>query len=78
MGKQQYSAEFKIEAIKRAERTGDPVTKIAAELGVKPTRELPIIDIPLHVLNLWMRQTQKDCHKMCPWNTRKSLPVLLA
>lgn len=36
MGKQQYSAEFKIEAVKRVERTGEPVTRVAAELGVKP------------------------------------------
>lgn len=37
MGKQQYSAEFKIEAVKRLERTGEPVTKVARELGIKPT-----------------------------------------
>lgn len=36
MGRQ-YSAEFKLEAIKRLEKSGDPLTKIAAELGVKPT-----------------------------------------
>lgn len=33
----QYSAEFKLEAVKRIERTGEAVTKIAEELGVKPT-----------------------------------------
>lgn len=33
----QYSAEFKLEAVKRIERTGEPVSKVAAELGVKPT-----------------------------------------
>lgn len=37
MGKQQYSAEFKIEAVKRLERIGEPVTKVARELGIKPT-----------------------------------------
>jgi transposase len=34
---QQYSAEFKLEAVKRIERTGESVNKVAAELGVKPT-----------------------------------------
>ena len=33
----QYSSEFKLEAVKRIERTGEPVTKVAAELGVRPT-----------------------------------------
>lgn len=33
----QYSSEFKLEAVKRIEKTGEPVTKVAAELGVKPT-----------------------------------------
>lgn len=33
----QYSAEFKLEAIKRLEKSGEPITKVAAELGVKPT-----------------------------------------
>lgn len=33
----QYSTEFKLEAVKRIERTGEPVSKVAAELGVKPT-----------------------------------------
>lgn len=33
----QYSSEFKLEAVKRIERTGESVTKVAAELGVKPT-----------------------------------------
>lgn len=33
----QYSAEFKLEAIKRLEKSGEPITKFAAELGVKPT-----------------------------------------
>jgi len=33
----QYSAEFKLEAVKRIERTKEPVTKVAADLGVKPT-----------------------------------------
>ncbi|KPU46218.1 transposase [Oxobacter pfennigii] len=36
MGKQ-YSSEFKLEAVKRAKKTGEPITKVAAELGVKPT-----------------------------------------
>lgn len=33
----QYSTEFKLEAIKRIERTGETVSKVAAELGVKLT-----------------------------------------
>jgi transposase len=33
----QYSAEFKIEAIKRLEKSGESVNKVAEELGVKPT-----------------------------------------
>lgn len=33
----QYSAEFKLEAVKRIERTKEPVLKVAADLGVKPT-----------------------------------------
>lgn len=33
----QYSIEFKLEAVKRIDRTGEPVTKVAEELGVKPT-----------------------------------------
>lgn len=33
----QYSAEFKIEAVKRIERTKESVTKLAADLGVNPT-----------------------------------------
>lgn len=33
----QYSTEFKLEAVKRIERTGEAVTKVAEELGVKPT-----------------------------------------
>jgi transposase len=37
MSKQQYSSEFKIEAVKRLEVTGEPVTKVARELGIKPT-----------------------------------------
>lgn len=34
---QQYSVEFKIEAIKRIEETGKAVTAVAKELEVKPT-----------------------------------------
>ncbi|MBT9140629.1 MAG: hypothetical protein DDT30_01207 [Dehalococcoidia bacterium] len=30
----QYSAEFKLEAVKRIERTGEPVSRVAADLGV--------------------------------------------
>ena len=30
----QYSAEFKIEAVRRIERTKEPVSKVAADLGV--------------------------------------------
>lgn len=33
----QYSAEFKLEAIKMIEKSGEPLTKVAKELGVKPT-----------------------------------------
>lgn len=35
MAKQQYDAEFKMEAIRRLERTGESVAKVAADLGVK-------------------------------------------
>lgn len=30
----QYSAEFKMDAVKRAKDTGGPVSKVAADLGV--------------------------------------------
>ncbi|MCX7781970.1 MAG: transposase [Negativicutes bacterium] len=30
----QFSAEFKLEAVKRVEATGGPVSKVAAELGI--------------------------------------------
>lgn len=33
----QYSAEFKLEAVKRLEKSGEPMTKVAVDLGVKPT-----------------------------------------
>lgn len=32
-----YSAEFKIEAVKRLEKTGESMSKVATDLGVKPT-----------------------------------------
>ncbi len=32
-----YSAEFKMEAVKRLEKTGEPLLKVATDLGVKPT-----------------------------------------
>ncbi|OAA87578.1 hypothetical protein WY13_01934 [Clostridium ljungdahlii] len=35
--KKQYSVEFKIEAIKRLEKSGESLNKIATELGVRPT-----------------------------------------
>ncbi len=35
---QQYSAKFKLEAVKRIERTGEAVTAVAKELGVKATK----------------------------------------
>lgn len=35
MVKQQYNAEFKMEAIRRLERTGESVAKVAVNLGVK-------------------------------------------
>lgn len=53
--KKQYSAEFKIEAIKRLEKSGESLNKIATELGVRPTtmhgwvkkyRESPDIPFP--------------------------------
>ena len=31
------SAEFKMEAVKRLEKSGEPMSKVAADLGVKPT-----------------------------------------
>lgn len=37
MGKQQYTEEFKIAAVKRVVKTSEPARKIAAELGVKHT-----------------------------------------
>lgn len=37
MSKQQYSADFKIEAVKRFLKSGEALTKIAAGLGIKPT-----------------------------------------
>jgi transposase len=37
MGKKQYSTDFKIEAVKRFLKSGEPLTKVAEELGVKPT-----------------------------------------
>lgn len=33
----QYSAEFKLEAVKRVEKTGEAVTKVASDLGIKST-----------------------------------------
>jgi transposase len=36
MGKQ-YSAEFKLEAVRRLEKSGETLTKVASDLGVKPT-----------------------------------------
>ncbi len=35
--KKQYSAEFKIEAVKRLEKSGEHLSKVAKELGVAPT-----------------------------------------
>lgn len=35
--KKQYSVEFKIEAVKRLEKTGENLSKVARELGVAPT-----------------------------------------
>ena len=32
-----YSTEFKMEAVKRLEKSGEPLSKVAADLGVKPT-----------------------------------------
>lgn len=36
-GHHSYSAEFKLEAVKRIERIKEPVSKVATDLGVKPT-----------------------------------------
>jgi len=33
----QYSTEFKLEAVKRLEKSGETMSKVAADLGVKPT-----------------------------------------
>lgn len=35
--KKQYSAEFKIEAVKRLEKSGESLSNVARELGVSPT-----------------------------------------
>ena len=35
--KKQYSAEFKIEAVKRLEKSGESLSQVARELGVRPT-----------------------------------------
>ncbi|EHI97714.1 transposase IS3/IS911 family protein [Clostridium sp. DL-VIII] len=35
--KKKYSVEFKIEAVKRLEKTGEQLSKVARELGVAPT-----------------------------------------
>lgn len=32
-----YSAEFKMEEVKRLEKSEEPMSKVAADLGVKPT-----------------------------------------
>ena len=51
----QYSAEFKMEAVRRIEKTGEPAAKVASELGVnkntmygwvKRYREKPVIPFP--------------------------------
>ena len=51
----QYSAEFKMEAMRRIERTGEPISKVAADLGVnentmhgwiKRHREKPTMPFP--------------------------------
>ena len=56
MRKQQYNAEFKMEAIRRLERTGEPISKVAADLGVKENtmhgwvkryREKPVNPFPV-------------------------------
>ena len=33
----QYSTEFKMDAVKRLEKSGEPMSKVAADLGVKAT-----------------------------------------
>jgi transposase len=51
----QYSAEFKLEAVRRVERTGEAVSKVAADLGVnkntmygwvKRYRDKPVVPFP--------------------------------
>lgn len=55
MAKQQYNAEFKLEAIRRLERTGESIAKVAADLGIKEStmhgwvkryREKPVNPFP--------------------------------
>lgn len=45
----QYSAEFKIETIKRIEKTGEAVNKVANDLGIKPS-----------TLHGWVNQFRKS------------------
>lgn len=37
MSKQQYSSDFKIEAVKRFLKSGEALTRVASELGIKTT-----------------------------------------
>jgi transposase len=48
----QYSTDFKLEAIKRKEKSGESVTMVAIELGVKPTTIgcFTIKDCNIHII----------------------------
>ena len=45
MAAKYYSPDFKLEAVRRLERTGEPLKKVAEELGVNP-----------NTLNGWIRR----------------------
>ncbi len=49
MATKYYSPEFKMEAVKRVERTGESPKKVAAELGVNP-----------NTLNGWLSRSRKQ------------------
>ncbi|GAB1487453.1 hypothetical protein MASR2M79_25110 [Aminivibrio sp.] len=40
MGKYSFTADFKLEAVKRVERTGETVAKVAGELELMSTRSM--------------------------------------
>ena len=53
MGKY-YTPDFKLEAVKRVQRTGEPVSKVAEELGINP-----------NTLHGWMKRIRE--HPEGPW-----------